>query len=1252
MPSVAISAALLLLGNSEGLPWTSSTWQHLTMVIGIPWHTDPDAAPNTPVPNVSSWSTAIAESVKTYAQNLWAQPNIVAQAAYARRSYTDNDAQGCTAWNGWVSANWSAAWKLNRIIDEVLAEVRCSPYDTLAWFKVKKVHPDILIIITSPLDASIQLLTLEDSQALTLAPNALAFKLFGDNAYPDGDPTFLIPAVKSFIDHLLVNTWHRYCKALGREAKDIAKKEASLDIQWQALMANRADPSIRDIKSYLVHICSLMMILHHYQDADTLSNLEEKKKPLLCVGSALTFVTELPKALREALKKLVKEHEIREVEQLVQAALENIQPDNGMLELPDGNSIDFSWKEGVEDLSHLTEDELWAHLSLKEAKAIPLFQMYTDPDAAIEPWTDEGESWLKNPDSGCEPLHARWHQLVGILRMLQRAFRAEPVLLMDGVGIGKTFQVIGFIACLAWFRSHFATHKKFPGSFINLKWQGKDGNIPDLPFLIRRDWWTQVKAKSQQQPHWQIILATDTAIQDDGMSVFLDLLHHVEDEPKPTLVYHHLSPRTVFGHEFLRLIIDEAHKARKFNKFHQAVHALCKQSATMIAMSATPVMTHLQDLWIVGSVMGIPTLKNKAKFDKMSCEASGLLAGEESSALDKSTAMRPVLQQWVPFLCEVFSKHVIQRTLDSLNHHGKKIFGLPPYQEHVMLLELHEWEMAWLAKITDELVHSPSLNTIAGAGKNFYIEFHHGLLHLHMNPSAGNDMWTTPSSLQEWKGEKCSTKLDILAQIVAHHLTADNARPLKVNDDGMTLRPYESQPATSIATKEPDCVIIFSAFPSSNAAIIDVLKLHGIASLELHGKISPIKCKLVLNEFWSSTCNTGARVLILSLVGMVGLNLACANVMIIADTLWSALEDEQLRGQIYRYPQQKEVLFYRLVAHGTPDVFLNNIAFDKGNLHKAFVGMDEQSRALFTGNAENTGVTDTDSEADDIYKGEPAPMEVDEPLLRNKEGLKKICNKTLKQPVTPPQPATKWADPFSPPSAGCAQKPLKKTKSNTGMNKSKHHQPTTTIIPSPTLIPAMPAHTPMSDPFHPASSTCTAPHTIPTAAQDDITHPAATQPVWNPDDDTIFQQMMDDPDWQRDPNELDALAALTLKGSSSNNATDVANTANTANATDAADTADVANTTNVANAANAADTVIQDPLLSSPPLSPCFIPHATRLACGVSNRKLSAAGLHRIGSTQPAAEQVAGALLILRGEGTFRWGISRGRNHTYGGARK
>lgn len=134
------------------------------------------------------------------------------------------------------------------------------------------------------------------------------------------------------------------------------------------------------------------------------------------------------------------------------------------IELPEGSPIEIPWSEGTEDLAKVTEDELWACLGLPDKK-LPFFQEFTDPDAIIEPWTAEGEKWLASETSNREPLRPRWHQLVGIYRMLERAFEGKPVLLMDGVGIGKTFQVIGFVACLSFFHWHHKTYKKFPGAF-------------------------------------------------------------------------------------------------------------------------------------------------------------------------------------------------------------------------------------------------------------------------------------------------------------------------------------------------------------------------------------------------------------------------------------------------------------------------------------------------------------------------------------------------------------------------------------------------------------------------------------------------------------------------------------------------------------------------------------------------------------------------------------------------------------------
>ena len=158
-----------------------------------------------------------------------------------------------------------------------------------------------------------------------------------------------------------------------------------------------------------------------------------------------------------------------------------------------------------------------------------------------------------------------WHQLVGIYCMLQHAFEAKLVLLMDSARIGKTFQVIGFIMCLSHFHWHYNAHKKFPGAFsewfytqsfihihhplthsfpANKWWHDKKGNIPSAPFIIvcpvnlhnqwtceiewflKRNtfnifpyvrkhmthcqWWEDVYMKGFHEPHHQIVLAMDS----------------------------------------------------------------------------------------------------------------------------------------------------------------------------------------------------------------------------------------------------------------------------------------------------------------------------------------------------------------------------------------------------------------------------------------------------------------------------------------------------------------------------------------------------------------------------------------------------------------------------------------------------------------------------------------------------------------------------------------------------------------------
>lgn len=109
------------------------------------------------------------------------------------------------------------------------------------------------------------------------------------------------------------------------------------------------------------------------------------------------------------------------------------------------------------------------------------------------------------------------------------------------------------------------------------------------------------------------------------------------------------------------------------------------------------------------------------KAEKESVDAAerlrSLLGGLDVDQATSSSEFVPKLRRWVPFIRKGFSKFVIRRTLDSVDYAGNKIFGLPPYHVHVLVLELRDWERKTLTDITSELIDQSPVTTLAGAGK-------------------------------------------------------------------------------------------------------------------------------------------------------------------------------------------------------------------------------------------------------------------------------------------------------------------------------------------------------------------------------------------------------------------------------------------------------------------------------------------------------------------------------------------------------
>lgn len=71
-----------------------------------------------------------------------------------------------------------------------------------------------------------------------------------------------------------------------------------------------------------------------------------------------------------------------------------------------------------------------------------------------------------------------------------------------------------------------------------------------------------------------------------------------------------------------------------------------------------------------------------------------------------------------------------------------------------------------------------------------------------------------------------------------------------------------------------DCAFLTSCWLKS------LIYIYGIKCIELQGKIPVKNWCFALNTFCKSTCHNSPHVLILSIVNMVGLNLAYTNIMI------------------------------------------------------------------------------------------------------------------------------------------------------------------------------------------------------------------------------------------------------------------------------------------------------------------------------------------------------------------------------------
>jgi hypothetical protein len=268
--------------------------------------------------------------------------------------------------------------------------------------------------------------------------------------------------------------------------------------------------------------------------------------------------SEFPLALRQALVLLASEQRVTQLMNELLDTVRTITDDIEDLPAFDFESdIPIDWTEGTEDINDLTLNDIHKRLGITE---LPWFNNRIDPFGLRNPWKAEDEEWLRDDNNTVE-LQARWHQWLGILRLIERFWQGKNMLLMDEVGLGKTLQVVGALTILAYFREFYEEKGRFPGAFgklfvrlcscitelcaiANTLFQGKQGNIPDEAFIIvcpvtlltqltselhrylqpgsfdilpytgkhrtRQTWWTDIWGRCNHKEGRRIVIATTT----------------------------------------------------------------------------------------------------------------------------------------------------------------------------------------------------------------------------------------------------------------------------------------------------------------------------------------------------------------------------------------------------------------------------------------------------------------------------------------------------------------------------------------------------------------------------------------------------------------------------------------------------------------------------------------------------------------------------------------------------------------------
>ncbi|KAG6876903.1 hypothetical protein C0993_012196 [Termitomyces sp. T159_Od127] len=980
MPSHTAASGLVQIyfaTTPPGLMWTWPVWQEIT---GINHGLFPSNDAHLP----AGMSRQDATEIKAYFDMYNSIKSKTKKFAFATGSKGAQFHPGQPKWNHFVTMHWSR-WNVHNI--------------TLKAFREHGVHPATLLMNEGNLENSKA--WLDSDGYIPVMVDSLGRSLFGDDAFHAGSE-FLPGKVREGLQSIAQRVWNTTRVQLSRLRQNRDKIQAAAE----AAMENK--PLTK------TNLTSMIRAVAKWRDTSELfSTPENTYAATEMLAQLQTVMTGLgvnvsrriePKGTSKvsplALKALASAEDVSDIAALYHDYFELSLPDDDETNLPDIPEDQKSLNDCGGDFGMEVEcstPPAQLAISLGFTSGIPPVFMRYRHHTGANFWDDR--SLLNNVDEDVAngkllKFSLHWHQLAGVHSIARTVFTRDSrpsdtvgVLIADEVGLGKTAQSIAFISFLNLVISAQKRKRALPKVIRDTPFLGAQSIVPSLPHLIicpgtlMPQWGSEIKSllvfhavdiffydgsvpsdqfwgptgafqSSEHKLHNRIVIASHSIITKDFMATHSTIPKRKKQKVMPWEIP---NPRkdlsnTIFGQNFLVVIVDEAHNYRNAGNKHISVLRVLKNAAIRLPMTATPLHTSSKDIASMLRLTGVPHFFTDASMVEEKEDAAALRRAKKMD--DDGLAAHEEQVRAVKRLQTQARGHFLRRTTDSVNFEGKPLVPLPPLVEISGVLKITSQEKAIMdrcneqAKAMIDVCESASPSEIKT--KNFYNDYRVTIVWAKENPG---DPYPTFKSLAEWQAVK-TTKLDVAARICNHYTSRDDVPHVSFHDGHPVFPPPSVGNQSFTRTRR---ILMFAYFSSMVSLFQNVLSLYNVPSLAINGKITVAKRDKIVKAFYDDS--QPARVLILSSVGNAGLNLSCADVIIFFDQPWSSQEERQIRGRAWRQPQKKTVTEIHLFAEDSADLVMYQVARGKKNAFDSFVNKEtgKELRQILTGSVLDNG---------------------------------------------------------------------------------------------------------------------------------------------------------------------------------------------------------------------------------------------------------------------------------------------------------